>query len=425
MTSMETFWLIAGAMIVFALGFLLPPLLRRRAQQAPDETTAEIAVYRERLRELRAELRNGNLTEQQFTQARQELEEAMAADLATEPGPAMLKPKRHWVTAFVLILLTPSLAFLAYQQLGAGDKVAQVMATQQSSAQEMHDMRQAIEQLRARLITQPGNAEGWQMLGRSYLSINEFSKAAEALGRAYTLDKNNVSIILDYAEALASSQGRRLQGAPMKLVHSALEIAPQHPKALWFAAVSALQTGENEEAKGYLERLASQVPPGSEQERMVRAHLAQLSSGGGGVSPIGESGKSRATETPTTTASANQEEGQARVKVQVTLDPALKDEVSGDSTLFVFAQAAKGPPMPLAAVRRQVKDLPLTVVLDDSMAMMPSMKMSNFSEFKIGARISWSGNPIPQSGDYEGFAEGIIPANPSGPVSVVISQRVP
>lgn len=420
MTSMETFWLIAGVMIVFALGFLLPPLLRRRAQQAPDETTAEIAVYRERLRELRAELRNGNLTEQQFTQARQELEEAMAADLAAEPGPVLLKPRRHWVTAFVLILLTPSLAFLAYQQLGAGDKVAQVMATQQSSAQEMHDMRQAIEQLRARLITQPGNTEGWQMLGRSYLSINEFSKAAEALGRAYTLDKKNVSIMLDYAEALASSQGRRLQGAPMELVQSVLEIAPQHPKALWFASISALQTGQNEEAKGYLERLASQLPPGSEEERMVRAHLAQLSSGG--VSPAGES---RAAGTPTTTASANQEDAQARVKVQVTLDPALKDEVSEDSTLFVFAQAAKGPSMPLAAVRRQVKDLPLTVVLDDSMAMMPSMKMSNFSEFKIGARISWSGNPIPQSGDYEGFAEGIVPANPSGPVSVVISQRVP
>lgn len=421
MTSMEIFWVIAGVMIVFALGFLIPPLLRRRDQQAPDETTAEIAVYRERLRELRTELRNGNLTEQQFTQARQELEEAMASDLATEPGHAMLKPKRHWLTALVLILFTPSLAFLVYQQFGAGTKVAQVMAEEQSSAQEMHDMRQAIDQLRARLITQPGNVEGWQMLGRSYLSINEFSRAAEALGRAYALDGENVEVILDYAKALAASQGRRLQGAPLKLVQRALDIAPQYPEALWLAAVSALQTKQNDEAKSYLERLAAQLQPGSEEERMVRAHLAQLSTEG--VSPAGEVG---ATETPVATASANQEGVQAaRVEVRVTLDAALKGEVSEDSTVFVFAQAAKGPPMPLAAVRRQVRDLPLTVVLDDSLAMIPSMKMSNFNEFKVGARVSFSGNPIPQSGDYEGYAKGVISANPSDPVSVTISQLVP
>ncbi len=427
MASMETFWIIAGVMIVFALGFLLFPLLSRRIQQAPDETTAEIAVYRERLRELQAEQRNGSLTEQQFTQARRELEEAMAADLATASSPAMHKPKRHWITALILLVLTPSLTFLTYQQLGAGDKVAQVMAKKQSSGQQMHDMRQAIAQLRARLIEEPGNTEGWQMLGRSYLSINEFSKAAEALGRAYALDEQNVEVMLDYAKALASSQGRRLQGAPLKLVHRALDLAPQHPEALWLAAVSALQANQKEEAKGYLERLADQLPPGSEEEQMVRTHLAQLSSGGMGSGSNGAKAKEGGTvdAPPATTASADRGNTQARVEVRVTLDPALQGEVTESSTVFIFARAAKGPPMPLAAVRRQVKDLPLTVVLDDSKAMMPSMKMSNFSEFKVGARVSWSGNPIPQSGDYEGFAKGIIPANPSGPISVTISQRVP
>lgn len=424
MVSMETFWIIAGVMIVFALGFLLFPLLGRRAQQAPDETTAEITVYRERLHELRAEQRNGSLTEQQFTQAQRELEEAMAADLATVSNPTTLKPKRHWITAFMLLLLTPSLTFFTYQQLGAGDKVAQVMVRKQSSEQKRHNMHQAIAQLRARLIAQPENAQGWQMLGRSYLSINEFSKAAEALGRAHALDEQNVAIMLDYAEALASSQGRLLQGAPLKLVQRALELAPQHPKALWFAAVSALQTGQNTKAKDYLERLAAQLPPGSEEERMVRTHLAQLSSEEIDSSSNGAK-QNRTVETPTTTADAGEENAQARVKVRVTLAPTLQDEVSESSTVFVFARAANGPPMPLAAVRRQVKDLPLTVVLDDSKAMMPSMKMSNFNEFEVGARVSWSGNPIPQSGDYEGFAKGTIPTNPSGPISVVISQRVP
>ncbi|QBQ56342.1 c-type cytochrome biogenesis protein CcmI [Nitrosococcus wardiae] len=421
MTSLSTFWIAAGVMVLFALSFLLLPLLRRRDQQTLDETTAEIAVYRERLRELRAELRSGTLTEEQFSQARRELEEAMAADLATGSS-VELKTKRHWVTALILVVFTPSLAFVTYQQLGASDEVAQFLAMEKESQQEMDSMRHAMEGLKARLAENPEDIRGWQLLGRTYLATNEFAKAAEALGRAYALDDQNPDVILDYAESLATSQGRRLQGAPLKLVHRALEIAPQHPKALWLAAVNALQTNQNEEAKTYLERLASQLPPGSEEERMVRTHLAQLS-------PEMAARGNGATETRApATASANTDKGSTqapRIEVKVALDPTLKDEVSETSTVFVFARAAQGPPMPLAAARHQVKDLPLTVVLDDSQAMMPSMKMSNFSEFKVGARISWSGNPIPQSGDFQGFAEGTIPAAPSGPVSVTINQRVP
>ncbi|ADE14025.1 cytochrome c-type biogenesis protein CcmI [Nitrosococcus halophilus Nc 4] len=419
MTSLSTFWIAAGVMVLFALSFLLPPLLRRRDQQTLDETTAEIAVYRERLRELRAELRSGTLTEEQFSQARRELEEAMAADLATGSS-VELKTKRHWATALILVVLTPSLAFVTYQQLGASDEVAQFLAMEKESQQEMDNMRHAMEGLKARLAENPEDIRGWQLLGRTYLATNEFAKAAEALGRAYALDDENPDVILDYAESLAASQGRRLQGAPLKLVHRALELAPQHPKALWLAAVNALQTSQNEEAKTYLERLASQLPPGSEEERMVRAHLAQLSP------EMAASGTTEARSQATPRASTDEGSNQApRIEVKVALDPTLEGEVSETSTVFVFARAAQGPPMPLAAARHQVKDLPLTVVLDDSMAMMPSMKMSNFNEFKVGARISWSGNPMPQSGDFEGFAKGIIPAAPSDPVSVTINQRVP
>lgn len=153
---------------------------------------------------------------------------------------------------------------------------------------------------------------------------------------------------------------------------------------------------------------------------MVRAHLAQLSP------EMAAGGTTEARSQATPRASTDEGSTQApRIEVKVALDPTLEGEVSETSTVFVFARAAQGPPMPLAAARHQVKDLPLTVVLDDSMAMMPSMKMSNFNEFKVGARISWSGNPMPQSGDFEGFAEGIIPAAPSDPVSVTINQRVP
>jgi cytochrome c-type biogenesis protein CcmH len=414
MASLSTLWIAAGVMALFPLAFLLPPLLRRHPQQATDETTAEIAIYRERLRELKAELRSGTLTEEQFAHAQHELEEAMAADLAI--GSSIdLKVKRHWVTALTLTLLLPSLALVTYQQLGASNEVGKLLAMEQGSQQEMDTMRHAMESLQASLAEHPEDVRGWQLLGRTYLATNQFSKAAEALGRAYTLDDRDPDVILDYAEALATSQGRRLQGAPLKLIHRALELAPQHPKALWLAAVSALQTNQDEEAKTYLEQLASQLPPGSNEERMVRAHLAQLA-------PQAAASRIKAS-TAETPAEGNKK--QARIEVQVVLDPALKDEASDASTVFIFARAAKGPPMPLAVVRKQVKDLPLTVVLDDSKAMAPNFRMSNFNEFQVGARISWSGNPIPQSGDFEGFVDGTLPATPPGPVLVTINQRVP
>ncbi|MGR6034724.1 MAG: c-type cytochrome biogenesis protein CcmI [Candidatus Nitrosoglobus sp.] len=416
MASLSTLWIAGGVMALFALAFLLPPLLRRHPQQATDETTAEIAIYRKRLQELKTELHSGTLTEEQFSHAQHELEKAMAADLAIGPS-VDLKVKRHWITALILTLLLPSLALTTYQQLGAGDEVERLLAMEQSSQQEMDTMRHAMESLQERLAEHPEDTRGWQMLGRTYLATNQFSKAAEALGRAYTLDDQDPDIILDYAEALATSQGRRLQGAPLKLIHRALELAPQHPKALWLAAVSALQAKQDEKAKTYLERLASQLPPGSDEERMVRAHLAQLA-------PETVANKIKETSTAGTPAPV-EEDKQARIEVQVALDPALKGKASDTSTVFIFARAAKGPPMPLAVVRKQVKDLPLTVVLDDSKAMAPSFRMSNFNEFQVGARISWSGNPIPQSGDFEGFVDGTLPATPPGPVLVTINQRVP
>ncbi|BAW80828.1 cytochrome C biogenesis protein CcmI [Candidatus Nitrosoglobus terrae] len=421
MTSLSVFWIAAGVMSLFALAFLLPPLLRRHSQQENDETAAEIAIYRQRLQELKAELHHGILTEEQFSHAQHELEEAMAADLAIGSS-TDLKIKRHWLTALILTILVPSLAFLTYWQVGASGKVGEQLASKETSQQEIDRIGHAIKSLQAHLVEDPEDAQGWQLLGKTYLATNQVSEAAEALGHAYALDDQNPDIILDYAKALATSQERRLQGAPLKLIQRVLKIAPQHPEALWLAAVNALQSNQNEKAKTYLEQLALQLPPGSDEERMVRAHLAQLSSSSEAIANTNTGGGGEASDKKVSTEGNKQS---PRIEVQVVLDPTLKDKAADTSTVFIFARAAKGPPMPLAAVRKQVKDLPLTVVLDDSKAMAPSFRMSNFNEFQVGARISLSGNPIPQSGDLQGFVDGNLSGNPTSPVSVTINQIVP
>jgi len=111
------------------------------------------------------------------------------------------------------------------------------------------------------------------------------------------------------------------------------------------------------------------------------------------------------------------------IKVTVKLNPALAGKAAPGDTVFIFARAAQGPKMPLAIVRKQVKELPVTVTLDDSMAMVPDMKMSSFPQLVVGARISKSGDAIPRPGDLEGYAAS-MKAGAAGPMEVVIGSVV-
>jgi cytochrome c-type biogenesis protein CcmH len=108
----------------------------------------------------------------------------------------------------------------------------------------------------------------------------------------------------------------------------------------------------------------------------------------------------------------------------VTLSPALKARAAPDDSVFVFARASEGPPMPLAVVRRQVRDLPLDVTLDDSMAMMAGRKISSFERIVIGARISKSGKPTPSPGDLQGLS-GPLPSATTTVQSIEIREIVP
>ncbi len=114
--------------------------------------------------------------------------------------------------------------------------------------------------------------------------------------------------------------------------------------------------------------------------------------------PMLETGNTAMGNAPTTTMNSA-----ASIKVAVKLSPALAKQAAANDAVFIFARAAQGPRMPLAIVRKQVKDLPVTVTLDDTLAMTPEMKLSDFPEVVVGARISKSGDAIAQPGDLEGY----------------------
>jgi cytochrome c-type biogenesis protein CcmH len=78
--------------------------------------------------------------------------------------------------------------------------------------------------------------------------------------------------------------------------------------------------------------------------------------------------------------------------------------------------------MPLAILRKQVKDLPVRFTLDDSLAMSPAMRLSSVPRVVVGARISRTGNAMPQPGDLEGLSEPV--AVGSSGLTIEISRVV-
>ena len=414
---MTLFWILAAAMLIVATSLLIFPLFGRRTHSDQDRRAQNVAIARERLEELEAEHASGNLDDQALAQARRELEEALADDVAGEDVAEAVTPRRRsFLLPGIVAVLVPLLAIGLYLKLGtpgalnpqavAADSLVQGHPGKKMSLPEM------ARKLEAKLAEAPDNAQGWYLLGRTYLQMRRFADAARAFEKVHALVGDKPGVLMPWADAIAMQQGGKLAGKPFELVQRVLEINPHEPTALWLAGMAYEQQGDHEQAVRHWKRLLPQLANDSESRKEVEALIARA-----------EKALGHPVEVDTAAAKHAAGSGSA-LKVTVALDPKLKDKVAPDDTVFVFARALSGPPMPLAVVRKQAKDLPLTVVLNDSMAMMPQMKLSRFPKVRIEARVSKSGNALPQSGDLEGEVAPVR-SDRREPLTVRIDQVVP
>lgn len=256
------------------------------------------------------------------------------------------------------------------------------------------------------------------MLGRSYMAMNQPGQAIAAYERGMQVNSENATLLLAYAEALAQSSGNDFTGKAASLVEKAHQLNKQDPNALWMLGIVAYQKKDFQGAIGYWEQAKGLLGPEHKDLNAVDNAIDdarnQL-----GLGP----------QLPSIVQTKDQPQPAVggddhAIELIIKLDPNLAAKASPDDMVFIYAKALSGPPMPLAAVRKQVKDLPITVRLDDSMAMMPEMKLSAFPEVAVGARVSLSGNPIAKSGDLEGEIKPVKPGQ-SGPVMVIIDSIHP
>ena len=401
---MIAFIVSAAVLLLLAVAIVLRPLLKGGTGTGVARERANFEIYRDQFAELENDLKSGVLGAEQFDQAKADLERRVLEE-AARPAEGATGARRGRAAPIAVGVLIPVAAVLLYLQFGSleGLDVTHHAARDVSSMTAEHFQEMA-EKLAARMRENPDDVEGWMMLGRTYQALERFQQAADALSKAVALNPGNADLLADLAEALALRNGRTLAGEPTRLLDRALKLDPDNNKVLALSGSAAFERKDYKAAIRHWEALLKR--PG------VSGEVAQALSAG-----IAEA---RARATGKKTVAAKPAPG--RVSGTVTLDSALRARAAPEDTVFVYARAAQGPRMPLAIVKVQVKDLPYKFSLDDSMAMMPEMKLSAFNEVIVGARVSKSGSAKPTVGDLEGASATVSPG--ANGVKVAINQVV-
>lgn len=410
---MTLFWILATALVVVTLGVLVRPLLKPPASMVADETArSNLRILREELAELDAERDAGRLTEAQHADARAEIEHrALEESRVADAAPAARSGR---TSALALAVLLPVAAVGLYSQLGERRGMDPVMAQVPSHATS-GDIETLVQRLADRMKADPSDPQGWMLLGRAYAGLQRYEPARDALAEAMKRSTPDAQLLADYADVLAMTLGQRLAGEPEALVKQALALDPNHLKALALAGSAAFERGDARTALDFWTKARSLAPADSPFAGGLDGSIADARAAAG-LTP-----ESPGAASPTSPQPAAAPAG-APLEVTVTLAPALAARLQPGDTLFVFARAAEGPRMPLAIVRQPAAAGTVRVTLDDSQAMAPGMKLSMHPQVVVGARVSRSGNAMPQSGDLEGQSS---PMANHGAVAITIDQVRP
>lgn len=283
---MILFWVICALLIVIALAFVLPPALQRSETNVlsdDERKQANIEVYRDQLSELEADRLNGIVAEDQYAQDRDEIERRLLEDVTTTrskktTGAAPINARN---TAYLLGLGLPLVAVVFYLKIGEPDRItnpAPVGAPPSAASAAPPERTQEqiaanVAKLAERLKSNPNDAQGWTMLARSYSSMEKYSEAANAYGKATELNPKDADLLAEYAFVTAMAEGRSLEGKPTEIINRALKADPENPKALQLAGSAAFQAKDYKKAIDYWQRVLKKVPPGSEVAETITARI--------------------------------------------------------------------------------------------------------------------------------------------------------
>lgn len=286
---MILFWLICAGLVAIALAFVLPTLLQREpVADDTDKERANVEVYRDQLSELDADLANGIVSPEQYRQDRDEIERRLLDDVGVAPEASDRNPKPAGagrgavyavsfgipVVAVVLYLIVGTSAVLS----GVPRQASSASASRTDGQMSQQGIEANVAALAKRLEQNPGDADGWAMLGRSYVSLEKYGEASNAYAKAAELKADDADILTEYAFALAMTNGRKLQGRPTELIKQALRIAPENPKVLQLAGTAEFEAKNYKQAIVYWQKLLEMTSGNPELAQSISKRIDQAKS---------------------------------------------------------------------------------------------------------------------------------------------------
>ena len=406
-------------MLLVAIGALVFPVLRVRQTSTVAYKDSNLKINDEKVAELDLDLKEGRIDQYFYKAAREELDRELLIDIpAASKETASLHyagtVKRHPALALMITVFIPMLALLLYLELGMHAASEEDFAVSQPQPSEQQaSVEEMTRTLEAKIEKDGGTVQEWTMLGRAHKHLGNHSLAAKAFAVVLEKDSDNAQVMLEQAEMLALMNDRKFNAESRDLVLKAYELQPDNPNTLWFAGVAEFQ------AKNYraaIDRLQQLLPMARGDEDVARSVIAIVAQSRDALIESGEEMpelvellgiEDMVAEDAAGSANADVEQGSgaaaaARLQVTVNVSSAVKQKFNENDVVFVYAKAKQGPRMPLAAQRLTLAELPATIILDDTMAMVDGMNLSAFEQLQVSARLSQSGSAIAQSGDYIG-----------------------
>jgi cytochrome c-type biogenesis protein CcmH len=403
-----SFWIAVILLLALALAILLIPLMRTvRAQQSDQRQQQNIQIAREKKQQLETQLKGAEIDQATYDSAYLDLQTSLALELDRSAADSE-KTRGKWM-AIVVLLAIPAASVSLYLVYGEyrvveNPQLALAAPRQQTAAAPQMSLEEMTAAIKQRLSDNPEDAEGWFMLGRTMMARQQYDQAVTAFQRSNDLLVDEPGIMFALADALAMQNNGNLLGEPEALVQRGLELAPRFPNGLWLAGMAAEQRQDYKAAHRNWSLLLPLIADNQASSREVRGLLATL--------------EERDPQLAKTAAADNA----AGIKLVVDISAELKARASPDTAVFIYAKAMQGPPMPLAVRKLQLSDLPVSLTLSDNDAMMPTMKLSSFDQVIVGARVSSSGNPVAQSGDFYTEREAVDSKNPPAQINLIIDQ---